>query len=315
MTAIVEGDSGQRYRLAQEREFRKYIPREYSASQFASFDHASRQKYTPQPSPDPAFTSFAQLAAIRLGTQRALITLFDRYYQHIIAEGTPSLSLVGGTPENECDKMLLGSCLLPKERGLCHHVEGLPISACMEGGESVEGGALVVGDVKNDSRIKDSELLQVLSTVRFFAAVPLISPKGLTVGCLSVMDDEARTSTLPEHLIRFMKDLARATMKHLVMGHSTHKSRQAERMLVGLGSFNEGKSTLRHAWQQENALNNPSDTKEGQANIQQQRLQDKQETNQLRLSLEVLDRPKPPRKRDQGRVVGVRILVKSQSLA
>lgn len=173
------------------------MPREFSASQFAPFDHASRETYTPQPSPDQAFTTFAQLAAIRLGTQRALLTLFDRTHQHILAEGTPSLSLVGGAPENECDKMLLGSCLLPKERGLCHHVESLSISACMQGGESVEGGAMVVGDVKNDSRIKSSKLLSILSNVGFFAAVRLISPRGLTVGCLSVMDDEVKASTLP----------------------------------------------------------------------------------------------------------------------
>lgn len=259
------------------------MPREFSASQFAPFDHASRETYTPQPSPDPAFTTFAQLAAIRLGTQRALLTLFDRTHQHILAEGTPSLSLVGGAPENECDKMLLGSCLLPKERGLCHHVESLPISACMQGGESVEGGAMVVGDVKNDSRIKSSELLSILSNVRFFAAVPLISPRGLTVGCLSVMDDEVKTSTLPEHSIRFMKDLASTIMKHLVMGHFTHKSCQAERMLVGLGSFNEGKSTLRHAWEEENALDRSDDAKEGQANSQQQRIQGNQETKSTEL--------------------------------
>ncbi|KAJ5683717.1 uncharacterized protein N7477_000062 [Penicillium maclennaniae] len=287
MTAIVANDSGARYRLAQERDFRKYLPCEYSAAQYAPFDHASRHKYTPQPSPDPALTSFAQLAAIRLGTQRALITLFDRTHQHILAEGTPSLSLTGGKPENECDKMLLGSCVLPKERGLCHHVEDVPISACMKDGESVEGGVLVVGDVKNDSRIKTSLILETLSNVRFFASVPLISPRGLIVGCLSAMDDEVRTSTLPEHSLRFMKDLADAIMKHLVMGHFTHKSRQAERMLVGLGSFNEGKSTLRHAWQEENAEENaeknPEDMIEGRANSQQQRLQDEEEKDSTSL--------------------------------
>ena len=261
----------------------RYIPREYSGSQFAPFDHASRQTFTPQPSPDPALTSFAQLGAIRLGTQRALVTLFDRTHQHILAEGTPSLSLAGGSPQNECDKLLLGSCVLPKERGLCHHIEGLPVSACMQGGELVEGGALVVGDVTNDSRIRYNELLETLSDVRFFAAVPIISPRGLTVGCFSVLDNEVRTSNLPEHSLQLMKEMARTIMKHLVMGHFAHKSRQAERMLVGLGSFNEGKSTLRHSWQEDNAAENSGDSKEGRANSQQQHAQDVQETNSITL--------------------------------
>lgn len=80
-----------------------------------------------------------------------------------------------------------------------------------------------------------------------------------------------------------MKDLASTIMKHLVMGHFTHKSCQAERMLVGLGSFNEGKSALRHAWEEENALDRSDDVKEGQANSQQQRIQGNQETKSTEL--------------------------------
>ncbi|KAJ5808087.1 hypothetical protein N7474_009356 [Penicillium riverlandense] len=280
MTAIVGSDSHARYRLAQERDFRKYMPGEFSASQFAPFDHASHQAFNPQPSPDPALTAFAQLGAIRVGTQRALVTLFDRTHQHIIAEGTPSLNLVGGGTQDDRDKLLLGCCVLPKERGLCHNIENQPVSACVENGKSDKAGALVVGDVTEDPRIKINELLHRLSNVRFFAAVPLISPRGLMIGCFSVMDDNVRTSGLPEHSIRFMKDMASAIMKHLERGHFTRKSRQSERMLVGLGSFNEGKSTLRSSWQEDNA-EDLGESKEGQVNTQQQqREQDNHETEQ-----------------------------------
>ncbi|KAJ5169266.1 uncharacterized protein N7482_004860 [Penicillium canariense] len=248
------------------------------AAIFAPFDHASRQTFTPQPSPDPALTVFAQLGAIRVGTQRALVSLFDRTDQHILAEGTPSINLVGGGTQDERDKLLLGCCVLPKERGLCHHVEGQPISACMQSDESVDKGALVVADVTQDPRIKRSKLLDTLSNVRFFAAVPLISPRGLTIGCFSVMDNDARPSGLPEHSLQFMKDLAGTIMRHLVMGYFTHKSRQSERMLVGLGSFNEGKATLRSSWQEVNA-ENLGESKEGRVNRQQQLAQDNEEEN------------------------------------
>lgn len=236
-------------------------------SQFAPFDQVSRQAFTPQPSPDPALTAFAQLGAIRVGTQRAIVTLFDRTHQHILAEGTPSLNLVGGGTQDDRDNLLLGCCVLPKERGLCHHVEGLPASA---------RDALVVANVTVDPRIETSGLLNKLSDVRFFAAVPLVSPRGLTIGCFSVMDTNVRTAGLPDHSIRFMNDMASAIMKHLVRGHFTRKSRQSERMLVGLGSFNEGKSTLRSSWQQDNA-ENLRESKEGQVNSQQQDAQDNRE--------------------------------------
>ncbi|KAJ5601350.1 hypothetical protein N7510_010884 [Penicillium lagena] len=278
MAALVGPDSHARYRLTQERDFRKYMPREFSASQFAPFDHASHQAFTPQPSPDPALTAFAQLGAIRVGTQRALVTLFDRTHQHILAEGTPSLNLIGGGTQDDRDKLLLGCCVLPKERGLCHHIEGQPVSTDMQDGKPVRRGALVVADVTEDPRIKSKELLNLLSDVRFFAAVPLISPRGLVIGCFSVMDNDVRPSGLPEHSIQFMNDMASAIMKHLVRGHFTRKSRQSERMLVGLGSFNEGKSTLRSSWQEDNA-GNIGESKEGQVNSQQQRAQDSQETS------------------------------------
>ncbi|KAJ6163788.1 hypothetical protein N7497_003767 [Penicillium chrysogenum] len=126
MAAIGTSDAQSHYRLAQEREYHKYIPREQSASHFAPFDHASHSTFVPQPSRDSALTSFAQLGAIRLGTQRALISLFDRTHQHVVAEATPALSLLGGCIKDDRERLQLGCCVLPKDRGFCHHVERLP---------------------------------------------------------------------------------------------------------------------------------------------------------------------------------------------
>jgi signal transduction histidine kinase len=170
----------------------------------------------------------------------------------------------------------------------------------MQGDESAEHGILVVGDVTKDPRIRNSELLDTLSDVRFFASVPLITPRGLTIGCFSVMDNEVRASNLPEHSLQFMKEMAAAIMNHLVMGHYTHKSRQAERMLVGLGSFNEGKSTLRHSWQEDNGAENQGESKEGRANSQQQRIQDTQDAQETDSTTLVSRGPK----RDEDSAVG-----------
>lgn len=50
---------------------------------------------------DSALTVFAQLGTIRLGTKRAMISLFDYTHQHILAEAVWSLSISGDQPERD----------------------------------------------------------------------------------------------------------------------------------------------------------------------------------------------------------------------
>lgn len=222
-------------------------------------------------------TAFAQLGAIRLGTDRALISLFDRTHQHVLAEATPTLSLVGGDIRDHKEHLLLGSCVLPKKRGFCGYVEGLPLAEDTQHDEVVGGHSLVVLDIRENERFNTYMRSPALSDVRFYAAVPIVSPRGLTIGAYSVMDHRPRTESLDETHIQFMKDLAATVMDHLAMEHSTQKYRQAERMMVGLGSFVEGRSTLRDSWREANAQNAASEqsgeTKEGQLNIEQQKKQ------------------------------------------
>ncbi|KAJ5787291.1 hypothetical protein N7457_002281 [Penicillium paradoxum] len=265
------------YRLAQEREFYKYIPREHSTSHYAPFDHASETTFKPQPSRDSALTSFAQLGAIRLEAQRSLISLFDKTHQHVIAEATRTLGLIGGGVQDERDRLRLGCCVLPKERGFCQQVEGLPSWEYSEAAEVVGDSSLVVLDIQQNPHFRSRQVLHALSDVRFYASVPIVSPKGFTIGAYSVLDHEPRISAPKQHDLQFMKDMAATIMEHLTMGHSTRKSRQAERMIVGLGSFVEGRSTLRDSWREANAQYAASEqsgeTIEGQLNIQQQDLQ------------------------------------------
>lgn len=168
--------------------------------------------------------------------------------------------------------------MLPKENGLCHHVERLPSSGSIESSAAFRDSALVILDMTNDENFKPGRLLYALSDVRFYAAVPIVSPRGFTIGAYSVMDREARTSGLQEHSLLFMKDLAATIMEHLVMVDSTRKSRLWERMIVGLGSFVEGKSTLRDSWREANTQYAASELSgkptEGQLNIQQQDIQE-----------------------------------------
>lgn len=249
-------------------------------------------------------TAFAQLGAIRLGTERGLISLFDRTHQHVIAEATPTLSLTGGGIRDTRDRLILGCCILPKERGFCHHVERLPSPKYTKHDEVVGDDTLIVPDVRENQRLKSQKRIKALENVRFYAAVPIVSPRGLTIGAYSVMDSQPRATTLDQNHIQFMKDMAATVMEHLTMEHDTHKNRQAERMIVGLGSFVEGRTTLRDSWREAHAQYAASEqsgeTVEGQLNIDQQRIQQDRQ-NEAEKSLAFRDPPRKSRSQSRSR--------------
>ncbi|GES62958.1 hypothetical protein ATEIFO6365_0014007400 [Aspergillus terreus] len=278
MTAIIGSGAQSRYRLAQEQEFYKYIPQEHALLRYAPFDRASSENFTPQPSPDAALTSFAQLAAIRLGADRALVSLFDASYQHVLVEATPTLSLVGGHVRNDGEQLKLGACVFPKERGICQFAETVPLREHQRNSPDSEATTVVVLDASKDGRLDRSKLHAALSDMLFFVVVPIISPRGLKIGALSIMDSKARLSGPDQHTMQFVKDMAATIMDHLAMRATTVKNRRAERMIVGLGSFVEGRTTLRDSWTeahaQHMALENSGEMTEGQLNMEQQDLQE-----------------------------------------
>ncbi|OJJ01984.1 hypothetical protein ASPVEDRAFT_192342, partial [Aspergillus versicolor CBS 583.65] len=270
-------NSAPNYRLAQEREFHKYIPPDDSQSYYIPSDPGSQSTFDPQASQDAALTSFAQLGAIRLRTERALISLFDRTHQHVVAEATPTLDLVGGRCQDEKDRLRLGCCVLPKEKGICHHVEGLKSRGTAEHDELRSEDAFVVMDTSKHERFSGSNLIEAISDTHFYAAVPIVSPRGFTIGAYSVLDSKPRTTPPSQNEVEFMKNMAATVMKHLEMEHSALRNAQAERKMVGLGSFIEGRSTLRDSWKEADAQYAASQEsgqpREGQLNIQQQDLQ------------------------------------------
>jgi len=217
-----------------------------------------------------------------LGAQRAMISLFGPTHQYILAEAT-------GTPlDRNCDGLLLGCCLLPKERGICQDVAALPSSEPSDDPAIAEGNALVLSDIRENCHFRQSNFADNLSEVRFYAGVPIISPRGITIGSYCIMDKEPRKRELDESSLRFMREMAETVMEHLSMVQSKTRNHQTERMIVGLGSFVEGKATLRDSWheasKQDAATERSGEAVEGQLNKRQQDIQEAQdspETQQL----------------------------------
>ncbi|KAL4911207.1 hypothetical protein BDW74DRAFT_142529 [Aspergillus multicolor] len=264
------------FNLAKEREFYRFIPPDHVSYPYAPFDHAGRKAFVPTPSRDNALTSFAQLGAMRLGAQRAIISLFAPTQQYIVAEATASPN----------DEILAGCCVLPLEKSVCIDI-GTRSSDHPEPTE-MRDGALVISDLDESENAERYAMPKNLLNGRFYVGVPLISPRGDTVGSYAVFDPRPRPSGVDGRLIAFMKDMAATVMAYLDTMHLKYENAQARKMIVGLGSFVEGKATLRDSWLESNEQDaargrTGDDAVEGLLNKRQQDIQQARDTTRRQL--------------------------------
>ncbi|KAF2262728.1 hypothetical protein CC78DRAFT_467373, partial [Lojkania enalia] len=204
----------------------------------------STERRAPIPSDDPALTAFAQLVAFRLNARRALISFFDRRYCYILAESTRAMSMQTGEPHSEADSMYWGTTVFPKEQSICNTTLNLPLNHTpLFLNESDELPILVVNDLSKDDRFKDNSCVCGPPHSRFYAGVPITSPRGHRIGSLCALDERPRDGITSLEL-SFMKDTANTIMRHLEMTRATEDHRLGGLMVKSLGSFAEGKSSL-----------------------------------------------------------------------
>jgi hypothetical protein len=235
-------------------------------------------------SPDTTLTAFAQLAALRLNVKRCLISLFDSTQQYIIAEATQTISLQSDQVYDPGDDLWLGTTVLPKDFGLCHLAAALPVKGKACNDEKEDGaGTIIIPDLAVEERFKTHPYVVGRPRARFFAGVPIRSPKGHHIGTYCVIDDKPRAEGLTPAAIEFMKDMAMTVMSYMELARTREEHRRGERMVRGLGSFHEGKSTLRN-WRPVVGASDGTDGRlyepsrlarggEGQLNAQQQEAQ------------------------------------------
>ncbi|KZF25695.1 hypothetical protein L228DRAFT_280918 [Xylona heveae TC161] len=283
-----------------EREFYKYLP-PYCLQ--APFDqHVSKdtqyQDSVARSCPDAALTAFAQLGALRLDVQWAMISLFGPNNQHVVAEATRTLSLQNDMHHNEHDELWHGCCTLSYERSFCKHVLDLPQSA-----EWPDNTILAVPDLTKDGRFQDSRDVNSFPHARFLASVPIISPKGLIIGAYTVVDNKPH-NMLDTKSLKFLGDMALTVMDHLENSRSKLQHLRAERMMVGIGSFNEGKGSLRNRWlqssRQDQNAEDGDEGLEGQINQLQQTKQRSENATQSMADIfasKHLPPPQSPRQR------------------
>ncbi|OQE38598.1 hypothetical protein PENCOP_c008G08991 [Penicillium coprophilum] len=202
---------------------------------------APPKEFVARSSTDPVLTAFAQLGTLRLDTQRALISLFGRHEQHVLTEATRTLSLQDDGNHNERDELWVGSCTMSYDRSLCKSVMNSSPKS------NARDRVFVVPDTFKDNALASHPDVITFPNIRFLASSPIISPKGVVIGAYTILDDKPHES-LDIASLQFLVDIAATVMDYLRTGHAKVQHSRSERMIVGLGSFLEGKGSLRNSW-------------------------------------------------------------------
>ncbi|KAK3332394.1 hsp90-like protein [Cercophora scortea] len=200
--------------------------------------------------PDPALTAFAQLGLYRLNAAHTIVSLFDRTYQHFVAEAIRYAPVNNGSPGAEEHLVFCGPAI-PRTQSICEHVltgasEDASIPGCDTGTGSLnESANLPVSVITNlDLHPKFCLLREMDKDRRFYAGVPIRSPTGINIGVYCVFDNKPRPEGLTKEQIQFIRDISKTVMDYLQAKRSNEWYRREERMVRGLGSFVEGQATL-----------------------------------------------------------------------
>lgn len=271
------------------REATKYAGYLNSASRGAplTFRQGEDQPPSTSSSSDSSLTAFAQLVVFRLEATRCLISLFSEHHQLVVAEATRDSAI---TPNIEgSNHVWLGCTRIPRNFGICEHVLAAQGSTPASSPPAPDPSSpptpsklpiLVVPDLAEDSRFSDRPYVQASPFNRFYAGVPIRSPRGIDIGVLCVFDDKPRTAPLTEPQTTFLRDISCTVMDHFDSKRSVERYRRTERMVRGIGSFVEGKSTMSQWWLGDNPAFFNNDGLEGDLNPRQQQLQKEDEANE-----------------------------------
>lgn len=195
--------------------------------------------YKPQSTQDGALLAFAQLAVLKLGVRRAMVSLIDRDTQMILAEATDTVGMGSATDQD----LWLGSTVLTRSDAVCEHAMRNMYTARDPNNNNITytAPALVVPDCRFDTRFYKRPYVLSEPGVRFYAGVPIVSPLGHRIGVYAVSDEKPHEGLTIEEL-KFMEGVARTIMDHLETARDRVDRFKGERIVRGLAAFIEGSS-------------------------------------------------------------------------
>ncbi|PCD37354.1 hypothetical protein AU210_005853 [Fusarium oxysporum f. sp. radicis-cucumerinum] len=233
-----------------------------------------------RPCSDPAMTALAQVALLRLGASRAMISLFDCQHQHVIAEATPALriSAHANPPSSGSDSLWLCGTAIPRSYGICDRVLVSPeFGGPQQASLASELPVTVVSNLAENEEYRNTWYYKARPEHRFYAGVPIRTRRGINIGVFCILDNEPR-ETLDEASLQVMRDVSASILGQMELTRSGDGRRPGERMVRGLGSYVEGKTTI-SGWQNSSthAFNTDASTEEGSLNQTQQKIQNQRD--------------------------------------
>ncbi|KAI4724829.1 hypothetical protein E4T49_07421 [Aureobasidium sp. EXF-10728] len=202
-------------------------------------------KHRPVQSSDKALTAFCQLAAIRLKMRRAMIFFFDTTHAYILAEATRTLSLHDDSLfDDDQDALWLGTTKIPRGFSVCEHTVNLPSNAGTNAHDDDSHLIHIINNLTQDTRFCNRPYVTGGPRARFYAGVPITTPKGLKIGAFCVLDDKPHQG-LAKKEIDFMQEMSVAVMSHLDMIKAKVEQRRGTDMVTALGAFTASESSAR----------------------------------------------------------------------
>jgi hypothetical protein len=186
---------------------------------------------------DDALAAYAQFVCLRLRIGRCLVSCFDRNHQYILAEATPTLSLTTNKAGDPKDELWMGSCIQERYTHLCERT----LELADEKASKAHDGVVVMSNIADDEWYKKHKSrISLPDGVRFYAGSAIRSPFGPVIGVITILDDTPRDALSQEDQL-FLQHMSDTIMSHLDMVRSKEEHRRTSQMVVGLGSFVEGK--------------------------------------------------------------------------
>ncbi|KAJ5139686.1 CheY-like superfamily [Penicillium atrosanguineum] len=188
-------------------------------------------------SPNLVLTALAQLAAMRLGVQRAIISLIDRETLYVVAEASKSLNLdKNGLYDEDGDGLWMGCSRGPVSGTLCEKTITLRSSS------EQRYPFFIVDDLKRHPDYCNIPCVAEAPHFRYYAGTPLITSNGITIGSLYVIDPRPNISLTESHR-ETLGTIANAVMEYMETARQSLEADRLAKVLSGLNSFVQGAVT------------------------------------------------------------------------
>ncbi|CZT50117.1 uncharacterized protein RSE6_11049 [Rhynchosporium secalis] len=208
---------------------------------------------TQQSFSDTALTAFAQLIALRLNAQRAIVSLIDHENEYFLAESTSTLSISDDDGAQNAWLSISGA-RVPRSDSLCEQT--LRLVPSQNTTEEMTPWYLVP-DLLLDEGMRNLNCVKGMPYLRFYCGVPLTNLKGVNIGCVYVVDDRPRTEISLEQA-QFLTKMAATVMDHLEGIRAKEDIVRVTMMSQALHAFIEGDGTMDGDWQRLKRYNLPS---------------------------------------------------------